>query len=986
MKKDILSLKSLYQFLVISDYPVFCPGIITKNNHKGLTLTKFWKEIILIDFRNQKCGKLIWREAGGRNRFISDICNRSERISFYREYAEEIYGAVKPESVLRQIRQFMSFLLERQFNYEAFMQKLPAYIAYVSENDAFFSKNAKAFFEKEYKNSINFESQGNGGRAFFCGYLLTFLMFHAIMGNGEGENILDKIRKNQLLSIEELEKQYLKENQKERKKVVFLTGKNTELCSEPLTSGHFFGRETELFELRRMLIRGGKYLVSGMGGIGKTELMRQFLKCCEEEKLTDYVCVIQYENSLADSLIKAFPEIRGSDRESNFKEALARIRLHAKEKVLIVIDNMVTGHKDEQELDRLSGLAADIFITSRQRELSGFETFEIKALTIDACRLVFRDNYERELTKEDRTALDDILSRDVWQHTLTLRLLGCVARTREWAVQELLERLEKGETPVSLKGESGYESLKQLYLRMYAVSVLKKDMNKMLQAFALLPYESYSVDFAQKYMKGFLGEGMEAEKSLEDLWKSGWLEKKEDGYSLHPFIAECVLARKPEEKDFAPFMESVMDFWTGGRTEFDLGETRGIFDRLYDDWKETEKEQMKATLLALSAAKKLKGGFQERFLQLLLFALEAEYLFYGSSMENLQFLVFLKTRCKNISAKTKGYLFRMLCSYGYEDTKELEREYREQLANPEIPVELKCAFAGELGKRYKHLGDLGKMERMLDYIRANSAEPASHVMACLMMADLVMSRGDFSGYEEWLKRGVKIGKESGREKSGEMEELTSSLCSFYLAMQKFEEAEDILKEKEILLDGERTYFLRWKILFYRGSLSMYRGDEGGGVPSLLEAYTLAEALFAGREDDIYADSAQELAMACNKAGKRKEAEVYYKKALAIYEMLPGHEFSKCRILNNMSVMYLDWGKSKEALDCLTKAEPIGKEMGGLAEAELNNNFSRAWRMLGNREKEVVYLEKAIPVLRQFYGEEHPKVVDAGQRLSGDETI
>ena len=79
MKKDILSLKSLYQFLVISDYPVFCPGIITKNNHKGLTLTKFWREMILIDFRNQKCGKLIWREAGGRNRFVSDICNRSER-------------------------------------------------------------------------------------------------------------------------------------------------------------------------------------------------------------------------------------------------------------------------------------------------------------------------------------------------------------------------------------------------------------------------------------------------------------------------------------------------------------------------------------------------------------------------------------------------------------------------------------------------------------------------------------------------------------------------------------------------------------------------------------------------------------------------------------------------------------------------------------------------------------------------------------------
>ncbi len=980
MKKDILSLKSLYQFLVISDYPVFCPGIITKNNHKGLTLTKFWREMILIDFRNQKCGKLIWREAGGRNRFVSDICNRSERITFYREYAEEIYGALKPETILRQIRQFMSFLLERQFNYDAFIQKLPAYIEYAANNDVFFSKDAHAFFEKEYEKRKSFEGQGNGGRAFFCGYLLTFLMLHAIMGNGEGETILGKLRKNQGFSIEELKKQYLQEYRKEQKKVVFLTAKNTELCSNPLTSGHFFGRETELFELRQMLVKGGKYVVSGIGGIGKTELMRQLLKCCEEEKLVDYICVIQYENSLVDSLIKAFPEIRGSDREGNFKEALARIRLHAREKVLIVIDNMVTSLQDEQELDRLCGLEADIFITSRHRELSGFETFEINPLKKDACRLVFRDNYGKQLTEEDKAALDIILSRDIWQHTLTLRLLGCVAGTRGWSVPELLERLQKGEKPVSLKGEAGYESLRQLYRRMYAVSGLKRDVNKVLQAFALLPYESYSVDFARKYMQGFMGEGIEPEQSLMHLWKSGWLEKKDDGYSLHPFIAECVLAKRPGETEFAPFLESVILSWTDGSMEFDLGDARRLFDRLYDDWKETEKEQIKATLLALSAAKKLKGSFRDRTLQLLLFALEAEYLFYGSSMENLHFLVSLKTRCKGISACTKVYLYRMLCSYGYEDIRELEEEYRIQLANPEIPEGVKCAYAGELGERYGHLGDFERAEEMANYIWEKNAEPTLHIKACYIKADLAVNKGDFPGYEEWLKRGIEIGKESGREKSNEIEELTGSLCGLYLAMRKFEEAEDILKEKEALLDGDRTYFLRWKILFYRGSLSMYREDEGGGVQSLFEAYSLAESLFAGREDDIYAASIQELAMACNKVGKREEAEVYYKKALAIFEMIPGFDFQKCRILINMSVMYLDWEKPEEALDCLTKAEPAGKEMGGLTEAELNNNFSRTWRMLGDREKELEYLKKAVPVLEQFYGSGHPKVEDAKLRI------
>ena len=92
--------------------------------------------------------------------------------------------------------------------------------------------------------------------------------------------------------------------------------------------------------MREMLAQGGRYLVSGIGGIGKTELMRQFIKCCVEERLVDYICTVQYENSLADSLIKAFPEVRGIDRENNFREVLARIRIHAGAGILLVIDNM----------------------------------------------------------------------------------------------------------------------------------------------------------------------------------------------------------------------------------------------------------------------------------------------------------------------------------------------------------------------------------------------------------------------------------------------------------------------------------------------------------------------------------------------------------------------------------------------------------------------------------------------------------------------
>lgn len=981
MKKDILSLKSLYQFLVISDYPIFCRGILSKNNHAGLTLTKFWQENILVDFRRHKYGRQIWRTEGGRNRYISEICNRSDRLGFYGAYAEEIYDAAKPETVLRQIRQFMSFLLERQFHYDAFVQKLPAYIELLSAQDEFFSKEAGIFFEKALEKRRIFDGQGSTGQAFFCGWFLTFFMFHALGGNGEGEAVLGRLRENEALSLEKLGQACLKNNVSKGTKAVFLTGKNTELCAAPLKLGHFFGREKELFELRQMLAQGGRYLVSGIGGIGKTELMRQFLKCCEEEALTDCICVIQYENSLADSLIRAFPEIRGADREDNFREALARIRMHAGERILIVIDNMNRSQEEDPDIEILCKFPAAVFITSRYQELAGFETYRVHTIGREARSLIFRDNYEKKLTESDKKALDAILREDVWCHTLTLRLLGCVARTRSWTVQELLERLQKGEMPASLEEQGGYAGLKQVYCRMYAVSGLKKNMNGLLQAFAVLPYESYDTAFAEQYLSGFLSDGMDMPAGLEKLWISGWLEKRETGYSMHPFIAECIQEKSLSEKELAPFFESIIAAWGDVAGEFRIENIREIRYKWYEDWKGSHHRLVQTTLSALSVAEKLTGRLSERLLQLLLLATEMEHIGYGSSRERRDFLINLRTKCKDISENTRIYLNMLLCSYGYADIQELDREYKKQIESPEISEKLKYACAYELGRRYGYIGELGRMGELADYLWESNADTDTRIAACILKADLtIRGTGDFDVYMEWLERGLEIGRESGREKSSDTEALMCALCSVYMALQKFDEAEKLLQEMEALLNGEKTYFIQWKLLFYKGSLDLYRENDGYGVQKLTEAYQIAESLFGGTEDDFYTDSIAELAMACNKAGRREEALVYYKKALAIYDKLPGNGFSRYRVLNNMSVMFLDWGKPEEALEYLTEAYPLGKTFGGLSEAETANNLSKAWRMLGDREKELAYLKEAAPVLEQFYGSEHPKVADAKQRL------
>ena len=49
----------------------------------------------------------------------------------------------------------------------------------------------------------------------------------------------------------------------------FLTLRNCELFRKSVKASHFFGREEELYDLKEMFFNSGKYLISGIGGIGK---------------------------------------------------------------------------------------------------------------------------------------------------------------------------------------------------------------------------------------------------------------------------------------------------------------------------------------------------------------------------------------------------------------------------------------------------------------------------------------------------------------------------------------------------------------------------------------------------------------------------------------------------------------------------------------------------------------------------------------------
>ncbi len=150
--------------------------------------------------------------------------------------------------------------------------------------------------------------------------------------------------------------------------VTYLTERSGILQDRPLPHQRFFGREEELFNLKEMAVQGRKFLISGVGGIGKTELLRQLLQSCEEDQSIDCIAIVPYAAGLVESFGKAFPDFRLQEAEESFHHIRYQLEQKAAEgkRIVLLIDNMNRSLEDDPALSRLASLFCAVLISSRR--------------------------------------------------------------------------------------------------------------------------------------------------------------------------------------------------------------------------------------------------------------------------------------------------------------------------------------------------------------------------------------------------------------------------------------------------------------------------------------------------------------------------------------------------------------------------------------------------------------------------------------------
>lgn len=963
MEKMILSLKSIYKMLLTSDYPIYSESVIGKKNRKGQTLLRFWNSILAEEFRCLPCGKMLWRNDGSRNRYVSNLCNRSEELKLYCEYANEIASQVSVSTLLNQIQRFSDFLLNREYKYDILMRRIRESARLWEEEDICLTAEIKTQICEYASNSEWNIQYGTQGRLFQAGYLLSLLTLYAAAGEAMGDPVMAVLR-SENCTMNALWEAQSRQREQKHNAVTFLTAHNSLLQDSPLSPDHFFGREEALFDLQEAVAQKGKYLISGIGGIGKTEMLRQLIRRCAEEHTADKIVAVSYQIGIAESFERAFPAYHLGNSEDTFRYILLQLQKEADNgRVMILLDNLSNGMEEDPNLRRLLDLPCAVLITSRQTKLEGFEIYHLAPPSAATGTLIFRDNYQRTLTPENRESLAQLLQSEMLCHPLTLRLMARAANSKNWSVVQLKDHLLRSGVSLVWVDKERTVRLQQMYDQLYSLNRIPKECRELANLFTLLPLDSYSAEFLEKVFPCVTALAGGIGKLLEALVNGGWLDNGENGYFMHTLIAQCLRRKVLTESRLADILQDLhhripdhQSWVVGEPVDENTKRICGILIHISQYLTGNVSRQVMLDILSAMGRLEFTGRVKEQ---------------YGA------YLTQMLQRCPERDDTVDICYGITLGSWNCGDPVLFEDLYSRQKMTPTVPRGLFLTFCVTAGRSIAIVQRPDLMEKLLREGLCGEAAAGQKGKAYCGLAEKCRASGDLEGALQWgqqAKEYMADHAECGIEIR--MHNL-ATLCASQLEFGHQQEAGELLEQLQSLLEENPSPLYQINCEDLAGHYEMSYGS----MEKALQHFDTCMKVLLEYEgmDRNYILALNKAAVVLQRMGRSEEAAQKYHTITSWARQandVPLLHMSS----NNLAVLYLDQGKAGEAIPHLEDALTFARRQGGVALGEVLKNMARAYGLLGDPAKEYQCLREASPLLDEAYGLEHPRASAARKRL------
>ena len=312
----------------------------------------------------------------------------------------------------------------------------------------------------------------------------------------------------------------------------------------------FYGREREFEELDRLLANPDYncLFVTGMGGIGKSAFIREYLTRRRGKYGT--VLYVHYKGSIEATIsndsnieintLRQDEEPKTSTRY--FDKKLQKIRELVREtSSVLVIDNF-TGNVDDDLRALLSTELKVVLLSRKTPSYQNCQEMRLSAVSdLNALRLIFEDNLGRAIEDDERDGFEQIVKR-VEGHTLVLELIAKQIANSHITISSAASLTDKHGFSAIAPEKVDYEkdstltsdTIRNIIDALFGANMLSAEKKVLMKVASLLGDEGIDINFFQQTMQ------LISKDDLNELIKDGWLTISGDTISMHNVIQEAV--------------------------------------------------------------------------------------------------------------------------------------------------------------------------------------------------------------------------------------------------------------------------------------------------------------------------------------------------------------------------------------------------------------------------------------------------------------
>lgn len=332
----------------------------------------------------------------------------------------------------------------------------------------------------------------------------------------------------------------------------------------------FVGRLEELSHIDEVLQENQVVFLSGIGGIGKTEIAKRYAYV--NQKYYDNIIFLPFQNSLEDTFIKDDISINNVERnaedskEEYFQRKMKVLRKTVTKKDLIILDNFDVEY--DENLEKIFECPCKFIITTREdyRDYNYPQIYIDKMQDSQEIMEVFWTYNDKEYSDDELETIFNIIEL-VERHTMTVELVAKYLRETEESPEELYQKFLKKEgvtstdnTKVKHRKDKRLlaESVNVHLLTLFNIFKFKEKEEELIKSLSLLGY----IKISREIFLEFCG-AEDNDTSLEYLIKTGWIkyDEKNGKVWLHQIILDLIYNYlKPITKDCPHITQTMIEY------------------------------------------------------------------------------------------------------------------------------------------------------------------------------------------------------------------------------------------------------------------------------------------------------------------------------------------------------------------------------------------------------------------------------------------